>query len=378
MRSFLLVGLSALALAACFQPSAQTPATDAAVAAVVAPLMVGHLVATDAGQRELTWTGGPVEGVRLEAVARADAARGTGRVLAEAATGGQFNWTPADPAAEAFVLVSAEGQAPVVTGLRLLPLEGGRNFRDLGGYATVDGGRVVWGQLYRSGVMNSLTTADYAYLGGRGIQVICDLRTESERTHEPTQWAAGPVETLTFADPERDIGSGLMAVFQDPEISEAKVAAAMAEGYRGILREQTPAYREMFARLLAGKAPLAFHCSAGKDRTGVGSALLLGALGVDRATVIADYVLSEQLVDFEAEFLGNRESIKPEDPYYFLTQLPVEVVRPLFGTRREYIEVMFNELETRHGGLEAYLATELGVGPDELAALRARYVTRQG
>src|ERR1700753_2873914 len=68
---------------------------------------------------------------------------------------------------------------------RVLPLEGGRNFRDLGGYATEDGRRVKWGVLFRSGSLIGLTAADWEHLSPRGVRALCDHRTPREREHEP-------------------------------------------------------------------------------------------------------------------------------------------------------------------------------------------------
>ena len=82
--------------------------------------------------------------------------------------------------------------------VRLLPLEGGRNFRDLGGYETVDGKTVKWGRLYRSGVLTHLTGDDYDYLREREISTIVDFRSTGERAGEPTNWQAGSVMELTW------------------------------------------------------------------------------------------------------------------------------------------------------------------------------------
>jgi protein-tyrosine phosphatase len=78
---------------------------------------------------------------------------------------------------------------PAVPQDRLIALEGGRNFRDLGGYPTVDGRRVRWGLMFRSGSLSGLTEADWDSLTRRGIRTICDLRTHKERAAEPFAWA---------------------------------------------------------------------------------------------------------------------------------------------------------------------------------------------
>mgnify|MGYP000027916901 CR=1 FL=1 len=181
--------------------------------------------------------------------------------------------------------------------VRVLPLEGGRNFRDLGGDKAEGGQTEAWGKICRSGVMPGLAPADYDYLGGLGIQVICDLRTAEERAHEPTDWTAGPAETLTFPDREPGNASLLGAVFEKPDLTPADVRQSMTGFCRETLVRQDAGSTAMFDALAGGQTPLAFHCSAGKDRTGVGAALLLSAPGVPGPLIIEDYVQSDKLVD---------------------------------------------------------------------------------
>jgi protein-tyrosine phosphatase len=176
---------------------------------------------------------------------------------------------------------------------RLLPLQGGRNFRDLGGYATEDGRHVRWGMLYRSGSMHDLTPADYAALQRRGIRIVCDLRDTRERSAEPVHWPTTGAPQVLSDDYALDPRDFLPAApMKDWTAYSAR--AAMTASYPKMLVQFRNQYRRMFAELLAGHAPLAFNCSAGKDRTGIAAALLLTALGVPRQTVIDDYLLTNR------------------------------------------------------------------------------------
>lgn len=262
-----------------------------------------------------------------------------------------------------------EGQRVAV---RLLPLEGGRNFRDVGGYPTKDGRRVKWGHVFRSGMMAELTDADYGYLSALGIQVICDLRANEERADEPTVWRAGDAEYVSWDYSTLTGSEELMAMFQDPDLSAEKVRQTMTDMYPGILEEQKDRYRDMLHRLADGEVPLAFNCSAGKDRAGTGAALILSALGVPRQYVVHDYALSETFVDYEAAYT----SVAPEDledsPYGFLAQLPAEMRAPLLRSDPNYIRETFDYLDKRYGGVEAFIRTELEINDMELAAIRAR------
>ena len=285
----------------------------------------------------------------------------------------QLYWAPEDGIQERnYFVIEAEGMEPVVFATRVLPLEGGRNFRDLGGYGTVDGRYVKWGKVFRSGVMDRLTDADYAYLSNLGIKVLCDLRTAQERTAEPTSWSAGDVEYLTFPDPSEATDNPIFEVFLDPDVTSDDVRNVMIDLYSNILEEQSPAYRVMFDQLANGDLPLAFNCSAGKDRTGVGAALILSALGVHREIVIADYEMSEQVVDYMAEFNVTTEEPEAEGPYDFLRQLPPDVVAPLMRSDPAYIRAVLDRLDAEYGGVTAYIQAELDVSDAELAAIQDR------
>jgi protein-tyrosine phosphatase len=276
----------------------------------------------------------------------------------------------------AYFYVQADGGRGVWVGERVLPLSGGRNFRDLGGYATLSGASVKWGQLYRSGVMNGLTEADNAYLRQLGITQVCDFRSTEERGREPTRWQAFGAGEYVAIDYDDSTSTALRDALGRPDVSGATVAAAMASLYGGMIDRFAPQYTDMFARLVAGKAPLAFNCSAGKDRTGIAAALVLSALGVPRATILEDYALSEKVVNYEAAFAAPKDAptTKKPGPYDFIAKLPADVRAPLLRSDPAYLEAAFKEMEARHGSVEGYLEQRLGVDAADLATLRRLYL----
>lgn len=266
-----------------------------------------------------------------------------------------------------FYIVDQSGKGQWA-GERVLPLEGGRNFRDLGGYPTTDGRRVKWGQLYRSGSMASLTSADYDYLYSLGIKVVCDFRTTAERTAEPFDFPAESKITHWYRDYDHAFGDMSPDLFKG--LTAEKMRDMMIEGYRRTADEQAPAYREMFRRLLADEIPLAFNCTAGKDRTGVAAALILSALGVPRDIIVEDYAMSERIVDFHSELVGNGK--EKDGAFSFLSSLPREVVAPLMRTEPAYIQTTFEVIEQKYGSVEGYLTSVLGLSPADLQQLRDR------
>jgi protein-tyrosine phosphatase len=271
--------------------------------------------------------------------------------------------------------VTAENGTTSMIAERVLPLEGGRNFRDLGGYETASGASVKWGVLYRSGVMSGLSAQDHAYLKQLGISQICDFRATEEIADEPTDWKAiGAIEYKSIAY-ENAGGDGLRAVFLKPDLKGEDVRQAMIDLYGTMIDRFVPHYSDMFARLVEGKAPLAFNCSAGKDRTGIAAALILSALGVPRETVLADYALSDKVVDYEATYQTAPANLKPKDgPYAFMAQLPTQIRAPLLKSDPAYLEAALNDIDAKYGSIETYLDRKLGVSAQDVERLKALYL----
>jgi protein-tyrosine phosphatase len=252
---------------------------------------------------------------------------------------------------------------------RLLPLQGGRNFRDLGGYRTADGHHVRWEMLYRSGSMHGLTESDYASLEQRGIRVVCDFRDTRERAGEPVNWPKPAAPNVLSEDYSLDMKGFLPA--GNPKTWTAEQArSAMAASYPRLLDQFRGQYRRMFVELLAGHAPLAFNCSAGKDRTGVAAALLLTALGVPRETVIGDYLLTNIYLDGR-KLMAQNALAGPASP---MAGMPPEVMKAMLAADRRYIEAALAVLDKHSGGANGWLRDNLGLSAVDLAKLRRMYL----
>lgn len=260
--------------------------------------------------------------------------------------------------------VWADQAAPVVAQAqqdRFIQMDGGRNFRDVGGYRTADGHTVKRGVMYRSGSLGSLTPQGRKTLSGLHIASIVDLRSTDERSHDSNDLAAEFGQgywTREYGMSHGDMGK----VFSSSGAPTAEsMKAMMSHVYRTLPKEQAPSYREMFARLAAAKEPLVVNCTAGKDRTGIATALVLTALGVPYETVKQDFLLSNN-----APGMNTLTSALPGP----LAKLPPEVLKPLTGVEPEYLDTAFAQIKQDYGSVENYLQKELAVGPNEIAALR--------
>ncbi len=171
---------------------------------------------------------------------------------------------------------------------RTLDFEGCVNFRDLGGYATTDGRTVAWRRLFRADGLNKLSDADLAQLTDLGLTTVIDLRTRDEAE----QRGSFPVDRIPVAY----VGLPLTDVLPTQEtLPDWKEAAYVATRYGAMVSEGGAVLTTAIDTLAAsGALPAVMHCSAGKDRTGVLSALLLAFLGVPDETIVADYALSAE------------------------------------------------------------------------------------
>jgi protein-tyrosine phosphatase len=259
-----------------------------------------------------------------------------------------------------------------MTPTRVLPLAGGCNFRDCGGYETRHGTRVRWGRLYRSGVMSGLAPAAALQVAALELRAVCDLRRNSERALHPNpdfgervrrfEWdtatESSPIRSRTFGD--------------DAAPAAAAAHAAMIRMYEQLPFQLQPRLAGVFTALEhANPGATIVHCMAGKDRTGVAVALVLEALGVGRDTIIEDYVMTNSAVDLRAHIVGRRATgaglVAPADP---MLAMPPAALDAILAARPEYLLASLAAIEARSGSLAGYLQDELAVSARALERLR--------
>ncbi|MFT4052922.1 MAG: tyrosine-protein phosphatase [Novosphingobium sp.] len=250
---------------------------------------------------------------------------------------------------------------------RVIAMEGGHNFRDLGGYPTIDGRRVARGRVYRSGTMSELSDADHALMAQLGLQVVCDLRSTEERQRRPSRLPQVATFEIWARDHEMSAGD-LTRVARLPDARPDHVRSVMIEAYRSLPYEQAPSYRELFLRIASGALPLVFHCAAGKDRTGIVAALLLDLLGVSRADVLEDYALTDR-------FFARGCALVSQDPIgNRFAGIDPAIWEPMMRADPAYLATMFETLEQRHGSAQGFLRDELGLSPGDLESVRHRLI----
>lgn len=244
---------------------------------------------------------------------------------------------------------------------RLIPLEAGSNFRDIGGYPAADGKHVRWGMIYRSGGTPLLTAADVARVHALGLANMVDLRSDEERVLAPTRIDGVAYTAVGYS------------------MAKLNVAGGMEATYRGLPTMMAPQLRQIFAKLLRGEQPLAYNCSAGQDRTGFVTAIVLSALGVPRDTIVADYHLSTKYRRPEFEMPRLDAAAHPGDPVvamfaHYQDNPQARKPRPLMtadGTA--FLSFALAEIEAKWGSVDGYLGSEIGLSKPDVSRLRALY-----
>ncbi|WP_431040635.1 tyrosine-protein phosphatase [Streptomyces sp. P1-3] len=240
--------------------------------------------------------------------------------------------------------------------MRHIEFERLHNFRDMGGYRSADGRTVVWGRLYRSDSLGKLRGADWDRFLALGVRTVVDLRYPWEieakgRVPEPQRfrYANFSIEHRPYDQAEID-----------PALDPWRF---LADRFAEVAEDGTEEIRQTIELIAAGDGPVVFHCTSGKDRTGLIAALLLTLLDVSRDQILDDFALTELATE---RLIADWRAANPDRvlkwPGY--GRAPAEVMR-----------LVLDDLTERHGSVRGYVTGHLGVADDVIAALRERFLT---
>ncbi len=252
---------------------------------------------------------------------------------------------------------------------RAIELEGGYNFRDLGGYTTKDGRQIAWRKLFRSGKLNELTQTDRNRVMDLGIKSVVDFRRLPERTDAPSLWHDDHEPYIATHPHPNDMAEGGASIFGQLVNEEISARDLMIQVYREMPEDYAAHYTEML-RLLANRTdcPLLFHCTAGKDRTGLGAYLILHVLGVEEDLIFEDYLLTNQFYPADHRLMQIVQ--RALDEYGLKTSDP-EVFRPMVAVDADYLRSAITAIQQEYGSVEAYLEKRLGVTETTKETVRA-------
>ena len=236
-----------------------------------------------------------------------------------------------------------------------LDFEGAHNFRDIGGYPTVDGSSLRQGRLFRSDHLARLTDADQLLFNELGIRTVIDLRRESERAANKSRIDNPRVKDISLPVAARgaDVQS-LRRMMERGQITRDDARDYLIGANRDFIRVFSHVYRDFMHLLLEEDAyPIVFHCAAGKDRTGFATALIHTALGVSMEDVMHDYLATNHLtanyVNGIIDGLADVEDLK----------VTPEGLRALMSVEPIFLQTAFDTAAEDFGGIEAYIEQAL-------------------
>ena len=234
------------------------------------------------------------------------------------------------------------------------PLQGASNFRDVGGYRTAAGLRIKRGRVFRSDHLASLTANDLSQLQRIGLTHSLDFRGVAEC--ETTPYAIPGVSRVALNIEPSVIAKMQALVAQGIEPTTEDTVELMRGTYRDFVNNNASTFGRFLKHLLEEPTPQVFHCTAGKDRTGFAATLLLSVLGVDRATIEQDYLLTNQLYRRDPNIEGKG---------------PLHVMKVLWGVQPAFLHAALETVDQQHGGMTAYLHGAIGLSTQDVAELRA-------
>lgn len=251
---------------------------------------------------------------------------------------------------------------------RLIPMGNASNFRDLGGIPTKDGRVVKWGKIFRSGKLSKLDTKDLNYFNTLGINTIVDFRDDVEVVKDKSRFPTNR-EVNRIRTPIGDRSGNMQAELRK-QIKSADQNTFDSEGFvAGVMREfiDSFAYQyQPFVDIVGDfeKAPVLYHCSAGKDRTGLGTAIILGILGVEREVILGDFMMSNYYRNKDINKTLRKTSLIAKQ----------RVTQPLVEVKESYLRAAFEAIDNKYGSMENFIEKEYGFDEEKLAAFRNEYL----
>lgn len=285
-----------------------------------------------------------------------------------------------------FTILWEDGTS-LLTGIRILPVAGMYNLRDLGGYPSKSGKSVKWGMVYRGDHLHNMEEEGYPYFTQLGFQSIIDFRNEQEVEKFPNHVGNQKITQYHYA-PDGKIAAFAGSLQNEEvvwshekqlEIAREQVKKDKDFAANSMIQQQlefvhTPASQQAYRDTLTLMAkqdalPLYFHCKGGKDRTGFAAMLLLGVLGVEKEWILYDYLLTNRAREKKNQrYLENFRKMAEGD------EEVAQYLFSIFDTKKEYLQAAIDEIYTTYGDIVTYVTEVLGLDAQTIQTLQSLYL----
>ncbi|MBT2622884.1 tyrosine-protein phosphatase [Chryseobacterium sp. ISL-6] len=236
------------------------------------------------------------------------------------------------------------------------------NFRTLENIKNSEGKTLKEGRFYRSGHLNKLKKKSFDSLRMLGIKEVIDLRNEKEITSKPDRLPENLIykKYSAFEDQGDQLSQARKLVLKG-KVSAEDADKRMIDFYCEYVTENPEVIKKIITEILDGDQPVLYHCTAGKDRTGIITALILTILKFDKATIYNDYLLSN---NFRKEMIIKRLRLA-NNLHFLYPKMDLKVLEKLSWVEKDYLDAAFNEIDNKYGSIDVYIHKVLGISEDK-------------
>ena len=337
------------------------------------------VTSASAGHYSLVWEHGGSEKVRVFAATDPKNPAAEGKEIGTV-DGFSTEVDGLDPLSRWYFEVIDEDGTSTIASTRHVTLQGAANVRDVGGYETADGRSVKWGLVFRGDRLSDLTADDQQTIENAGIRTVVDFRGDSEIAKDGADKVPANVKVVNTAVLDAGTQALATAITSALKSGDPAIVEQVLGGGEAVRISDTGAvdqlskpdgmtgYSQALRTIADSESAVAYLCTAGKDRTGLMTALLLGILGVPDKTIVDDFVLS-----------NTYNKAKNEQTYTFLSSkgIDVDLLKPLMEQRPSQIQPVLDKIRDQFGGWEKFSQDVLKLDADTIAKLRSKLLTKQ-
>ncbi len=236
------------------------------------------------------------------------------------------------------------------------------NFRTVGNIKNADGRTLKEGQFYRSGHLYKVKKKSFDEFSTLGIKEVIDLRNSKEIAQKPDHLPVGIVykNYSAFEDEGDQLDQAKKLVLKG-KVNGSDADQRMLDFYKDYVTENPEIIKKIITEILESDQPILYHCTAGKDRTGITTALILSILKFDKETIYNDYLLSN---NYRKKLVQKRLNLA-KNLHFLYPKMDISVLEKLSWVEKDYLDAAFNEINKKYGSLDAYIQQVLGISDNK-------------